>query len=143
VKRIGGYIFKERGVPLRHAGNVVERRARRMRMRPVRRAAGIVLNVVAALTLAACILVLVAFVMLLQGTYQKGSWRRWIVDVGFLLALGVMGPCMLRLLAEFRRCRERTQIGKCRNCGYDLRATPQRCPECGTVPAAPHLAESA
>jgi hypothetical protein len=39
-------------------------------------------------------------------------------------------------LRAILRTRRRNRIGLCQNCGYDLRATPDRCPECGLRPQA-------
>ena len=49
-----------------------------------------------------------------------------------LLATGVV---VAWGVSAFRRERRQRPRGLCARCGYDLRATPERCPECGTIPS--------
>jgi hypothetical protein len=63
---------------------------------------------------------------------------------GFCRIVGVPHAAVVVALAvtpgiigfrTFRR-RRRALRGCCTNCGYDVRATPERCPECGAVQGA-------
>lgn len=47
--------------------------------------------------------------------------------LAFVVSIWVLGSIWRRRRRELRRMR-----GRCIRCGYDLRATPDRCPECGT-----------
>jgi hypothetical protein len=59
------------------------------------------------------------------GPYSMISVPCWIVAA---LLSGLPAVWVVSLL----RNRSRRQAGHCRRCGYDLRASRDRCPECGT-----------
>jgi hypothetical protein len=72
------------------------------------------------------------------GTY----WFSVTVDLFALAATASVVPVSRLTLLAYRRCRRgRSLAGHCSACGYDLRATPDRCPECGraTSPAPDRL----
>ena len=58
------------------------------------------------------------------------------VPCWLLMLIFALAPLFWCLLAYRYRRRAKTMCGHCLTCGYDLRATPDRCPECGApVPA--------
>lgn len=68
---------------------------------------------------------------------RDGPWNCWnwliAIPVWPLLLLAGIAPA--RRLAASRRRLRRARAGYCLNCGYDLRATLDTCPECGTKAA--------
>lgn len=62
------------------------------------------------------------------------SIRTWVVPKWFVLlvlALPAIAWAAALTASRVRRRRRRVR-GQCAACGYDVRATPERCPECGT-----------
>ena len=75
----------------------------------------------------------------LVGAPQPGAPPRWTFSAltapyWAVVTLAALGPTLSLGRALCRR--SRLHRGCCAHCGYDLRATPGRCPECGNPAAA-------
>jgi hypothetical protein len=78
-----------------------------------------------------------AFMGISWGTTKTYRWGEIVeaavtIPHAYLLLLFAALPA-IRIYRSIRR-RRLMLAGHCRICGYDLRATPERCPECGAIP---------
>jgi hypothetical protein len=65
---------------------------------------------------------------------QSASRRENFFSLFPWMCLFAAGIAIAVIVYDRRRlAREAEEDGHCRRCGYDLRATPDRCPECGTI----------
>ena len=56
----------------------------------------------------------------------------WHLAVPFWIPTSLFSIILLTPLVQSYRRRKRKKLGLCVKCGYDLRASKERCPECGT-----------
>src|SRR5262244_411227 len=76
-----------------------------------------------------CVVASTAWPFVLLGmTFHPLSW-----DLTYKAWLSYLPGALLLYWLVRRFARRSSAAGLCPTCGYDLRATPERCPACGTV----------
>jgi hypothetical protein len=70
-----------------------------------------------------------------EHTVVARNHESWLVMVPFWFVCMMLGGggVLFRRLARLVLRRERRRAGLCVECGYDVHATPDRCPECGAA----------
>ena len=68
--------------------------------------------------------------------FRYWPYDNWRTGGGVGVPLVLICAICIAALWLLRRNARRMRKGLCPVCGYDLRASPQRCPECGTAVAA-------
>ena len=74
-------------------------------------------------------------VRLFRAGGPRASVRMVLLSDWFVLS--VSGCIAAWGVSRWRKARKSNGNEMCSTCGYDLRATPDRCPECGAVPGPP------
>jgi hypothetical protein len=62
-----------------------------------------------------------------------GRYTEHYVSVPDWALIAIFTPLPVVWLTGIRKRKRRRRSGCCPTCGYDLRGTPDRCPECGAV----------
>jgi hypothetical protein len=70
------------------------------------------------------------------GIHRATDHASVVVTFPFWLVLIALTPSLIVAWRSWRLHRSHWLAGRCISCGYDLRATPDRCPECGLAPGA-------
>lgn len=55
----------------------------------------------------------------------------WIVQIPYWFIIGIIGVSPAMWFTRRQKAKGRVHAGACIECGYDLRCSPDRCPECG------------